>query len=183
MVKEMSIRKPWMALAAAMLLFCGAAQAAPSTSRSSTEGPLLKALLHSRALWATVNVCSPADQPDTVAVRGSMPGDGHARDQMFMRVRLQYQNATSKKWSDLPTKFKLKPMLVGGGASVRQGGGIFLLQPQAGKPAFTLRGLVDFQWRRGSRVLQSASRPTTAGHRSVIGADPAGFTRATCLIG
>ncbi len=33
-------------------------------------------LLHSRELWATVDVCNPKDQPNTVGIRGSMPGDG-----------------------------------------------------------------------------------------------------------
>ena len=114
-----------------------------------------------------------------------MPGDKHSRDQMYMRFHLQYQDAKTKKWLDLPAKDKRAPKFlhVGAGASVRQGGGSFQLEPQAGKPAFSLRGVVEFQWRRGRRVLQSATRPTTAGHRSVAGADPAGFSSASCLIG
>jgi hypothetical protein len=55
--------------------------------------------------------------------------------------------------------------------------------PAAGKPVFTLRGLVEFQWRRGRAVLQSTRRPTTAGHVSLAGADPRGFSAATCQIG
>ena len=31
--------------------------------------------------------------------------------------------------------------------------------------------------------MQSTSRPTSAGHKSVAGADPPGFSAATCLIG
>jgi hypothetical protein len=55
--------------------------------------------------------------------------------------------------------------------------------PVPGKPAFTLRGLVEFQWRRGKKVLMSANRATTAGHASLAGADPTGFSAATCQIG
>ena len=55
--------------------------------------------------------------------------------------------------------------------------------PKAGKPAFTLRGVVDYQWRRGKTVLQSGARPTSTGHMSLAGADPAGFSSASCLIG
>ena len=46
-----------------------------------------------------------------------------------------------------------------------------------------MRGIVDYQWRRGRVVLQTAERTTTAGHRSLAGADPAGYSAATCLIG
>ena len=120
---------------------------------------------------------------NTVGVRGSMPGDGRARDQMFMSFRLQYQDATSGQWLDLPSPIKPVFVRVGAGASVRQGGRSFQLAPQAGKPAFMLRGLVVFQWRRAGRVIQSASRPTTAGHRSRAGADPPGYSSAGCLIG
>jgi hypothetical protein len=72
---------------------------------------------------------------------------------------------------------------VGRGGSVRQGGRSFQLVPKAGRPASTLRGVVDYQWRRGRRVLQSASRPTSAGHASRAGADPPGFSAASCVIG
>jgi hypothetical protein len=159
------------------------AQAAPSSTGSSTERAILKALLRSRDLWATIDVCSPADQPDTVGIRGSMPADKQAHDQMYMTFRLQYQNATSKKWLDLPGNPKPNFLHVGPGVSVRQGGRSFQLQPQAGKPAFMLRGVVDFQWRRGSRVLQTAARPTSAGPQSLAGADPAGFASASCRLG
>jgi hypothetical protein len=96
---------------------------------------------------------------------------------------VQYQDATSKKWLDLSSGAAPAFVAVGPGGSVRQGGRSFQLVPKAGKPAFTLRGVVDYQWRRGRTVLQSASRPTTAGHVSLAGADPAGFSSASCLIG
>jgi len=182
----MSAHKPIRALPAFALLLCAAlsasAAAAPA-ARPRGEGTLLKALLHSRELWATIDVCSPPDQLDTVGVRGSMPGDGRAHDQMFMSFRLQYQDLTSKQWFDLPGPSVPAFVRVGAGASVRQGGRSFQLQPQAGKPAFMLRGVVDFQWRRAGRVIQSASATTTAGHRSLAGADPATYSSASCLIG
>ena len=66
---------------------------------------------------------------------------------------------------------------------MRQGGRSFQLVPRPGKPAVNLRGVVEYQWRRGKTVMQSTSRPTSAGHKSVAGADPPGFSSATCLIG
>jgi len=180
-------RKHIAALAAIPLALCatfaGPASGAPPARRAGGETSTLKGLLRSGELWATIDVCNPADQPDTVGIRGSMPGDGNAHDQMFMSFRLQYQDMASKQWFDLPAATKPAFVRVGAGASVRQGGRSFQLQPQAGKPAFMLRGLVEFQWRRAGRLLQSAARPTTAGHRSRAGADPANYSAAGCLIG
>jgi hypothetical protein len=138
-------------------------------------------VLSSRQLWATINVCNPKDQPDIVGVRGSMPSDGHRQDRMFMSFRLQYLNSTTNHWADLAGT--TPAFLSVGGGTARQGGQSFQLMPVAGKPAFTLRGLVEFQWRRGRTVLQSTRRPTTAGHVSLAGADPRGFSAAACQIG
>ncbi len=140
------------------------------------------ALLHSRELWATIDVCSPPGQLDTVGVRGSMPGDGLARDTMYMSFRLQYM-AADKRWADVAANAGSGWEQVGNGRSPRQGGGSFALKPVPGKPAATLRGVVDFQWRHGTRVLLSTVEPTSAGHKSLAGADPANFSAATCAIG
>lgn len=174
------------AVLAAGLLACllpGAAAAAAAAPRSGKESALLKALLRSRELWATIDVCSPGDQPDYVGIRGSMPGDKHVHDKMFMSFRLQYMDSAGKHWVDLASAKTPSFVYVGPAGSVRQGGRSFQLVPRAGKPASTLRGVVDYQWRRGKTVLQSTSRPTTAGHKSLAGADPAGFSSASCLIG
>ena len=49
-------------------------------------------------------------------------------------------------------------------------------------PHVTLRGVVSFQWRHGTSVEYTVSRPTTAGHVSLAGADPKGFSAAECLL-
>jgi hypothetical protein len=139
-------------------------------------------LLHSRELWATVDVCNPKDQPNTIGIRGSMPGDGHAKDVMFMRFRVQYLDATTKAWLYLGKGGDSGLLKLGSGALARQGGFSVELAPVAGKPAFHLRGYVIFQWRRGSTVLQSATKLTTSGHASLAGADPRGFSAATCKL-
>jgi hypothetical protein len=141
-----------------------------------------RALLDSRELWATIDVCAPADQRDTVGIRGSMPGDGKAHDRMYMSFRLQYMNV-SKQWVDMSGGASSGWVAVGGGASPRQGGTSFELKPVAGKPAVTLRGVVDFQWRHGKTIVQTATEPTSTGHKSLAGADPQGFSAATCVIG
>jgi hypothetical protein len=139
-------------------------------------------LLHSRELWATVDVCSPKDQPNTIGVRGSMPRDGHSKDVMYMRFRVQYLDATKKEWLNLGKGGDSGLLKLGSGALTRQGGFSVELAPVAGKPAVTLRGYVIFQWRRGATVLQSATRLTTSGHTSLAGADPRGFSAATCAL-
>jgi hypothetical protein len=155
------------------------AKTLPRTGKPTT---IERALLHSHELWATIDVCNPADQPDTVGIRGSMPGDKRAGDRMYMSFRLQYLSS-SGQWVDLSSGASSGFAAVGSGASARQGGTSFELKPVTGKPAVTLRGVVDFEWRRGKTIVVSAEQPTTASHKSLAGADPADFSAATCVIG
>ncbi|MEA2208653.1 MAG: hypothetical protein QOF54_1130 [Solirubrobacteraceae bacterium] len=176
-VVALGVLAPVCALA---LLAPGHASAASSqrAKRADTQ-----ALLRSRLLWATIDVCNASDQPNTLGVRGSMPGDREAHDTMYMRFRLQYLNTTTNVWTDLAHGVSPTWASVGSGATARQGGRSFQLSPVAGQPAATLRGIVSFQWRHGSQVVAQVSRATSAGRRSLAGADPAGFSAATCVIG
>jgi hypothetical protein len=137
---------------------------------------------HSRQLWATVDVCNPKDQPNTIGIRGSMPGDGRAKDTMYMRFRLQYLDAAKKAWLNLSKGGDSGMLKLGSAALARQGGFSVELAPVAGHPVFTLRGYVTYQWRRGPTVLQSATKVTSAGHTSLAGADPRGYSAATCKL-
>jgi hypothetical protein len=160
-----------------------AAAKSPTAKIVMSKHSLKHSLLQSTQLWATIDVCNPADQPDTVGVRGSMPGDGQNGQVMYMRFRLQYMNTSTKHWVDLTTEAGSGFVAVGRAKATRQAGRSFQLVPVPGKPAFMLRGVVSFQWRRGSTVVTSTSRSTTAGRKSLAGADPAGFSAATCSIG
>jgi hypothetical protein len=173
------------ALAALMPAPAIAASGSGSSSSSGSApsgdtGASVHQLLHSRELWATIDVCNPPDQAYTVGIRGSMPGNGHAREKMYMSFRLQYLDTTSKRWVDLVSGATPDFIAVGSAAAARQDGRSFQLVP--GKSTSTLRGVVDFQWRRGGTILASAARPTTAGRKSLAGADPAGFSAASCPI-
>ncbi|MGA7703505.1 MAG: hypothetical protein WB998_01275 [Solirubrobacteraceae bacterium] len=139
-------------------------------------------LLHSRELWATVNVCSPKDQPNTIGIRGSMPGDGHAKDTMYMRFTVQYEESTTKQWAAVGKEADSGFLKVGSADLARQAGRSFQFAPAAGKPAYVLRGDVVFQWRRGTTVLETTTVPTTASHKSLAGADPTGYSSATCTL-
>jgi hypothetical protein len=145
-------------------------------------GALRHSLLQSRELWATVDVCNPSDQRDTIGIRGSMPGDGHSKDTMYMGFQLQYLQP-SGGWTDLAHGGSSGFVAVGPAKAARQAGTSFQLMPVPGKPAYTMRGLVTFQWRSGSRVVHQTTRTTSAGHTGVADADPAGYSAAQCAIG
>jgi hypothetical protein len=125
-------------------------------------------------------VCNPKNAPDVVGVRGSMPGDGQAKDTMEMRFRLQYYEETTRKWVDLGHGADSGLLPVGPASTVRQYGRSFTLA--APTRAIKLRGLVSFEWLRGKRVVYSTERVTSAGRKSLAGADPTGYSAATCLL-
>jgi hypothetical protein len=164
-------------LVAVLALLAAALLAPPALARR----PRRHSLLRSRELWATIDVCSPHDQPHTIGIRGSMPGDGHPKDRMFMLFRLQYMDTTAKRWVDLPGDTRSRLVSLGRAKAARQTGWSFKLVPGATTAA--LRGVVTFQWRRRKTLVLSVSRPTTAGHHSLAGADPRSFSAATCSIG
>jgi hypothetical protein len=173
-----------LASATAVLVLGSPASVAGAATGKRAAHPIdARALYKSRLLWATIDVCNATDQPDTLGVRGSMPGDGEARDTMYMRFRLQYLDATKKTWVDLASGVSPHYASVGTGASARQGGRSFQLSPVAGQPAVTMRGVVTFQWRRGATVLAQISRPTTPERHALAGSDPEGFSAASCVIG
>ncbi|MGD1059033.1 MAG: hypothetical protein ABR992_16645, partial [Solirubrobacteraceae bacterium] len=149
---------------------------ASTTGSANTSKPTASehALLSSHELWATIDVCDPADEPNTVGIRGSMPGDGKSNQKMYMSFRLQYLNA-HKLWVDVASGASPSFVAVGSGAAARQGGTTFDLKPVNGQPPVTLRGVVDFEWRHGKTVMLSATRTSTVGHKSLAGADPANF--------
>lgn len=141
-----------------------------------------KAGLVSRHLWATVNVCDTIRHPDTIGIRGSMPGAANRKQQMFMRFRVQYFRASDQKWHNIrkggdsgfiavgPAKYK-----------ARQAGRLFVFAPPAGG-SFQMRGKVYFEWRTGARVVHREALLTSAGHRSTAGSDPDGYSSDTCVI-
>ena len=158
------------------------APASSATAPAPKPRTSARALLKSHELWATIDVCNPKDQPNTVGVRGSMPGDARSSDKMYMSFRLQYLSS-SGTWVDLAGASSPSFVAVGAAGAAREGGRSFQLVPPAGKPASQIRGVVVFQWRHGKVVLVHTSRATSAAHKSVAGADPPGYSAASCLIG
>ncbi len=165
----------------ALALLSAMAPSATATRAHGTSAPR-HSLLSSRELWATIDVCNPANEPDTVGIRGSMPGDGHEKDAMYMRFQLEYLDTKSKLWS-VPAHGADSGFIgVGAAKTGRQGGTSFQLSAPKSAPGYTMRGVVTFQWRRGSRVVHQTTRSTSAGHTNVARADPPGYSAATCAI-
>jgi hypothetical protein len=131
-------------------------------------------------LWATVNVCDTAEHPDTIGIRGSMPGSGVRAQDMYMRFQLQYFAADDKKWHNIGATGDSGFIAVGSAKyRQRQSGRNFTVQPPR-TGAFKLRGAVTFEWRSGTEVVRRERKRTTAGRGSTAGADPKGFSTATC---
>ncbi len=157
-----------------------AAAAAPTPTPTPSGG---HSVLASRLLWATVDVCNPPDQKYTIGVRGSMPGDGATDETMFMRFRVQYRDAKNDQWLYISANADSGYVNVGSSRyHVREAGRSFEFLPAPHQPAYRLRGVVTFLWRRGTTVVYGTTRYTTAGHVSAAGADPKNYSASTCII-
>lgn len=133
-------------------------------------------------LWATVNVCDTTAHPDTIGIRGSMPGHGDPNEHMFMRIQLQYYAATDASWHNVGPTGDSGFIAVGSGKyKARQAGRYFTVKPPD-SGYYTLRGAVTYEWRVAGDVVKRARRRTTSGHPSTSGADPHGFTAANCIL-
>ncbi len=152
----------------------------------------------SKHLWATVNVCDTPTAPNQMGVRASMPGNGRAQ-RMWMRFSAQVWGGWAEKWFDVPNG--RSPWVLAGSAryAYRQAGWTFeFAQPRPGL-TWTLRGVVDVQWRARKAVSRQARRSsrkrrarwvvvrkrqlvTRSAVPGVDGGDPAGTSKALCLV-
>jgi hypothetical protein len=140
-------------------------------------------LISSPLLWATVNVCDTASSPDTIGVRGSMPGSGRSGEQMYIRFRVQYFSRSEGRWHNITRGADSGWVAVGSARfRVRQAGWSFRFVPPDDGTSHLLRGVAAFEWRRGDRVVNHAQKRTTARHRSATGADPPGYSSSNCEI-
>jgi hypothetical protein len=158
------------------------ALAAPSLALGSalaaTPAPVPAA--HSPLLWATIDICNTKAHPDTIGIRGSMPGTGDAGESMFMQFRVEYLR--SGVWTNIGARATSPFEPLGSAASgVRQAGVDFTISVGT-QPHYLLRGVVTFQWRRGGVVVATTLRSTSAGHSVGAGADPRGYSASVCSI-
>lgn len=140
-------------------------------------------IYQSKLLWATVNICDTEDHPDTVGIRGSMPGSGYKSETMHMRFQLQYFDQKDEEWHNLATSADTGFVKVGRATyRQRQAGRNFVVPPPV-TGAFILRGAVTFEWRNADgEVVRRARKRTTSKHGATVGADPAGFSASKCEV-
>jgi hypothetical protein len=134
-------------------------------------------------VWATVNVCDTTAHPNQIGIRGWMPGLKR-RTRMYMRFRVQFQN-TEGRWRMLRSGSLSDSgweRVAVGRRGEHDAGWSFEFKPPASGGAHVLRGVVQFQWRRGKRVVERTRAVTADGHPGTAGAEPPEFTAATCEI-
>ena len=100
------------------------ASALAAAPRPNTASPLL---------WATIDVCNSAAHPDTIGIRGSMPGTGDAHELMYMSFRVEYRSSPGH-WRSLGGAGQSAFVAVGNGAALaRQAGQDFEVVPRASR--------------------------------------------------
>jgi len=101
-----------------------------------------------------------------------------------MRFRVQFRRGTGR-WKLLDSG----PLTDSGWVRVASGrkgahdsGWSFRFEPPETGGADVVRGVVQFQWRRGGKVIARTRATTTADHPETAGADPSDFSAAMCEI-
>jgi hypothetical protein len=163
----------------AVLAAAIAALAPASASARPTDS-----IYQNKRLWATVNVCDTVGHPDSIGIRGSMPGSGDRDEDMFMRFQVQYHTASDGSWHNLGEGADSGFVEVGSAKfRTRQSGRTFTITPpRPGSDPYLMRGVVTFEWREDGEVMRRARKRTTANHPGTKGSDPVGFSAATCTI-
>lgn len=134
-------------------------------------------------LWATVNVCDTARHPDAIGIRASMPGLPRKRARLYMRFRVQWRDPADGLWHNILGDGGDSGFVkIGRGRATRQAGQIFRYQSPGQGRTLRLRGVVDFRWKLGSKVVRYSRRITERGHRSTAGADPKRYSAAVCVL-
>jgi hypothetical protein len=115
-----------------------------------------------RSPWATINACDPPSAPGSVGVRVSVPNRRDAAQ--WIRIRIQFFDGTRGAWRIVRSGGEGGFTKLSDGGGRVFGGTTFSFTPPAAGKVLKLRGLVDFQWRRGRRVLSRAQVTTHAHH-------------------
>ena len=172
---------PRLGILAALLLGIVAGPVAGAGAQSEPRDPSRKTVEDSELLWATVNICDTAKHPDTIGIRGSMPGSRDGREKMYMRFQVQYFTPADDRWHHIAQRWRLR-LRPRRARKLRRTSVRPHLPLRAPAGSVLLRGVVTFEWRREGEVVRRARKRTTAGHRSTAGADPASYSASNCTI-
>ena len=185
----MHVRIASVAVAAATAVLAAAAGGSPqpvgtpSAAAKERERPQRTDLATSEDLWATINVCDTPRFPNTIGIRGSMPGLGHKPSRLQMRFQVQYKSRSDGRWRYADDNADSGWQKVG--RTIRQvveSGQNFTFMPPTDGGFHQLRGSVRFRWIRNQRTVAYQRRFTEAGHRSTAGSDPKNYSAGSCEI-
>jgi hypothetical protein len=166
-----------------------------STARVATRRAVVEDA--ERPFWATVNICDTSGSPNALGIRTSVPGNGSG-ERIWARYTAQWWSGAAQEWKTVGGSGVTDWVYVGlADMSARQAGWTFrFVQPPTGA-TYVMRGVVEFQWRdevqaaRRARRARGAQRAavvrertilTETGMKGVQGGDPAGTSKAMCLI-
>jgi len=130
-------------------------------------------------VWATINVCDTAKQPDAIGIRASMPGTPKGA-RLSMRFRVQYRTADGAWENVADADSGWRAVGAARGLPVEYGWSFTFAKRSS---AVTMRGVVKFRWRKGDTLPRQQEVVTEPGHASKAGSDPAGYSAATCSLG
>ena len=172
-----------------------------SSARAATKRAVVQDV--DRPFWATVNICDTAGSPNALGVRTSVPGNG-SDERIWSRYTAQWWSSAAQEWKTVGGSGVTDWVHIGtADMSARQAGWTFrFVQPPAGS-TYVMRGVVEFEWRdevgsarrarkahRGRKahraqrvaVVRQRTLLTETGMQGVQGGDPAGTSKAMCLI-
>jgi hypothetical protein len=153
-----------------------------------------------RPFWSTVNVCDTEASPNALGVRTSVPGNG-SDERIYARYTAQWWSGAQQEWRTVGGSGVTDWVYIGpADMTARQAGWTFrFVQPPAGS-TYVMRGAVELEWRdvvhaarkaRNSRRARKSQRVSVVRQRTLLtetgvtgvqGGDPAGASKAMCLI-
>jgi hypothetical protein len=137
----------------------------------------------SHDLWGTINVCDTEAHPNTIGVRGSMPGLGYRRSILWMRFQIQYFARADGEWHNIREDADSGWKKLGlARKRVIESGHNFMFLPPPDGGAHNLRGAVTFKWTARGKLIKKLREITEPGHKSTAGSDPPGFSAGICAI-
>jgi hypothetical protein len=118
-----------------------------------------------RPFWATVNICDTATSPNAVGIRTSVPGNGSG-ERIWARYTAQWWSGAAQEWKTV------------GGSGVTDWVYVGVADRSARRAGRSRRA-------RGAQrvaVVRQRTLLTETGMQGVQGGDPAGTSKAMCLI-
>ena len=170
-----------------------------STARAATRRAVIED--GERPFWATVNICDTAGSPNALGVRTSVPGNG-SDERIWARYTAQWWSGAAQEWKTVGGSGATDWNYVGYGRHVGAPGGLdlplraaarghHLRDARRGRARVARRCAGRHAARSRSRKAHRAQRVavvrertllTETGMQGVQGGDPAGTSKAMCLI-